>query len=58
MSLRSSVSIAHLLFKAYTLFLIGETRKGVRFLTRQSLCTQSINKASFPKNTYVKVESK
>jgi hypothetical protein len=29
----------YLLFKARTLFLIGEARKGVRFLMRQSLCT-------------------
>jgi hypothetical protein len=32
-------SITHLLFKASTLFLIGEAREGVRFLTRESLCT-------------------
>jgi hypothetical protein len=32
-------SIMHLHFKVYTLFLTGEARESVRFLTRQSLCT-------------------
>jgi hypothetical protein len=32
-------SIAHLLFKISTLFIIWVAHKGVRFLTRQSLCT-------------------
>jgi hypothetical protein len=32
-------SITNLLFKARTLFLTGEARKVVRFLTRRSLCT-------------------
>jgi hypothetical protein len=30
--------IANLLFDAHILFLIGETRKGVRFLMRHTLC--------------------
>jgi hypothetical protein len=32
-------SVARLLSEARTLFLIGETRKSVRFLMRQSSCT-------------------
>jgi hypothetical protein len=48
MSIHSSVSITHLLFKVCTLFLTREAHEGVRFLMRQSLCTPKNQQGFIP----------
>jgi hypothetical protein len=58
MSLHSSASIAHVFLRDRTLFLTGETRKGVRFLMRWSLCTLKLQQSFVPKKLQVKAQLK